>query len=435
MEPHPPLGKLFIALGEKIIAPNRNINTSAFLATDYIKNISQGYSFAGVRFFPVLFATLSAGIFFLILYALSRMAIFSFLFTSLYLFENAIIVHSRGAMLESTQIFFALLLIWWTIYCVNAVSHARKSKLGWFGVVGVLYGLVMSVKLNGAMLGFTLIILLVAEFHYLGQHKTFIRNLFIKSFIFILSSLFIFISVYLIHFALARKAVDNRYYEASKQYKAIIDKRQTSKITNIPLMLKEHINFIFHYEKGVPEYDFCKEGENGSLPITWPFGDKGINYRWESNVGKVKYLYLQGNPIIWGMGILGVFLSVNLLVSYMFFNTRIKNKRLFFFIVVFLMLYVLYMGMAMSIARVMYLYHYFIPLILSFILSYLMFLYFFEERLKKNDKRIYIMVFILVLAIIITYVFFSPLTYYQPLTSAQFNLRNWFPFWGLKSVK
>ena len=41
METHPPLGKLFIALGEYIIHPNDNISQSEllkFTQTDYIKD-------------------------------------------------------------------------------------------------------------------------------------------------------------------------------------------------------------------------------------------------------------------------------------------------------------------------------------------------------------------------------------------------------------
>ena len=39
LEPHPPLGKLIIALGEKIINPNKNVNTESFLKTDSLQFI------------------------------------------------------------------------------------------------------------------------------------------------------------------------------------------------------------------------------------------------------------------------------------------------------------------------------------------------------------------------------------------------------------
>src|SRR5437879_5125374 len=108
MEPHPPLGKLLIALGEYLFHPNMHINITSFLTTDAIGTAPAGFSFVGVRFFPALLATLSADLFFFILYTLSKNLFLSFLFSSLYLFDNALIVHSRGAMLEGIQIFFVL---------------------------------------------------------------------------------------------------------------------------------------------------------------------------------------------------------------------------------------------------------------------------------------------------------------------------------------
>src|SRR4051795_6992849 len=64
MEPHPPLGKLLIALGEYLFHPNSHLDTTSFLTMDFITTLPTGFSFVGVRFFPVLFATLSAGLFF-----------------------------------------------------------------------------------------------------------------------------------------------------------------------------------------------------------------------------------------------------------------------------------------------------------------------------------------------------------------------------------
>ena len=75
MEPHPPLGKLFVALGEYIIHPNDGITPVElfkFTQTDYISSFPVEYSFAGVRFFSALFAWLSAIVFFYIFYFISK---------------------------------------------------------------------------------------------------------------------------------------------------------------------------------------------------------------------------------------------------------------------------------------------------------------------------------------------------------------------------
>ena len=105
-ESHPPLGKLFMALGENVFGRNDHLDRSAFTLTEKIDTVPKGYSFIGVRFFPVLFAVLGAVLFFLILNRLIGKPFFAFIFSGFYVFENAFILHSRGAMLDSTQLFF-----------------------------------------------------------------------------------------------------------------------------------------------------------------------------------------------------------------------------------------------------------------------------------------------------------------------------------------
>jgi len=438
MEPHPPLGKLFIALGEQLIAPNRGVNTNAFLATDYIQDIPQGYSFAGVRFFPALFAPLSACLFYIILLRASEKPFLSFLFTSLYLFENALIVHSRGAMLEPVQLFFILLLILGFVTGVRNKSITLWSYL----VFGFLYGAAMAVKLNSITLGFLFIAAMFFE-KYRMRRSNAGTGVFMKGVLWFAgrallfggAAFAVFAGTYYVHIALAKRAVDGRYYEASGQYKKIMEQGKTGAISNFPTLFAEHIRFISHYEKGVPRYDACKPGENGSLPVAWPFGNKSINYRWESRDGFVRYLYLQGNPVIWLAGILGVLLAANLLGSYFMFRHQVKDRARLFLVSVFFALYVLYMGSVMSLERVMYLYHYFIPLIYSMILFFLLALYLFDERLKRKDRRVYSGILVLIGIVISVYLFFSPLTYYLPLSTAQFELRDWFGFWGMEAVR
>ena len=66
MEPHPPLGKQLIALGEYILQPNALLDTKDFLTTNKIKKIPTTYSFLGVRLIPSLCAAGSAILFYLI---------------------------------------------------------------------------------------------------------------------------------------------------------------------------------------------------------------------------------------------------------------------------------------------------------------------------------------------------------------------------------
>jgi dolichyl-phosphate-mannose--protein O-mannosyl transferase len=446
MEPHPPLGKMFIALGEHLFKPNRGLDRSSFLTTDYVKNVPRGYSFRGVRFFPTLFATLSGVVFFFILFAISKNAIISLLFSSLYLFENAFIVHSRGAMLEGVQMFFTLLSLWYFLVLLDKSRVVARHYL----LLGLLVGLNVSVKLNGLLLLWLfpalfffrrrlgLILKAGRDFVLNGETGEFLpvlKDLVFQGLTFVLAAGGVLLGSYYLHYRLGQKAIPGRYYQASDGYRRVIDSGAAGSLAGFPVALRDNLRFIPYFEKGVPKYDVCKKGENGSLPFTWPFGNKSINYRWEkSGGGAVKYLYLQGNPLIWFSGLIGLLLAVSLVVSRVFFGLKVSDRRLFFLIKTFLFLYVVYMYAVARLRRVLYLYHYFIPLTISLLLAFTIFNYLFGERIKRRDRRLLLGVGVFAAAVILVYAFFAPLTYYRPLTTAQFQARQWFTFWKLEPV-
>ena len=104
MHEHPPLGKLLIALGEKIFDANQIDNQ--FTGTDYTAALPAEFSFTGYRFFSALLSWFTAPVFFLILLVVTRHPLWSALLSSFYVFDNALIVHGRGAMLDGPLIFF-----------------------------------------------------------------------------------------------------------------------------------------------------------------------------------------------------------------------------------------------------------------------------------------------------------------------------------------
>src|SRR3989338_6994676 len=83
-------------------------------------------------------------------------------------------------------------------------------------------------------------------------------------------------------------------------------------------------------------------------------------------------------------------LSLILIIGRIVFKNPVKNKSLFYFITTFAALYVIYMAIMLRIERVMYLYHYFIPLLFSFILAFLVFNYIFEDKVVNKSKKLYI---------------------------------------------
>jgi hypothetical protein len=89
-----------------------------------------------------------------------------------------------------------------------------------------------------------------------------------------------------------------------------------------------------------------------------------------------------------------------------------------------------YMGVMVSLDRVMYLYHYFIPFIFSLTLAALTLRELRGSWLSVRWIRISAGSLFLV-AVVASFRFFSPLTYATPLTNEEFSRRSWFRLWDL----
>ena len=426
MEPHPPFGKMLIALGEVLLHPNKHIDKSGFDKTDYIKHFPKGMSYAGYRLFPSLFAWLNVVLFFLILKNITNHNLLSFLGSFLYLFDNAIIVHSRAAMLESIQLFFIFAAVLWFVKKYN-----QKKSLKDYLILGILSGLAIAVKANSAIVFLLFVLWIFKDIRSFG----FSLKIFPQTILYGFGASAIFFAIFYLHFALGNHVVDKRYYAASSEYKTILQKHQTANPKYFWIMLRDNLEYMHNYEKGVPKLNLCKKGENGSLFIGWPLGIKAINYRWEKHGSSVQYIYLQGNPITWMIGFIAVILSGVLVLAVFIFGLPVKNRVVFEYIASFFFIYVSYMIAVGQIPRVMYLYHYFIPLCFSYILAVALLYYIYEEYILKKDMVVWSAIILIAGAIVFGWWFFSPFTYYKPLNTLQFQKRIWFDFWKLKAIR
>ncbi len=429
MEQHPPLGKLLIALGEKIIHPN--VQTDQFLGTDYGTDFSEGFSFAGYRLFSALFAWWTAPVIFLIFLLLLRNPLHSALLSFVYIFDNALIVHSRGAMLEGSLDFFCALTILFFLLTLRDREQRRRFIL-WSILFGMSFGLMVSTKVLGlAFILLTLPVLWVIVPRW-KKALGFVA-------LFAASALLVFCSIWKIHFSLGKTInpdlPDSGYYQASLEYKNIIAYGMTGNLRSFPVMFRDSLAYIPFYNRGAPRLDLCKEDENGSPPYFWPLGARTINYRWQTpDSSAYHYLYLVPNPIVWWGAAAAVFLSACFLICSVLCPPKRPLKHRFL-MAVFLALYLSFMIAILRIPRVLYLYHYFIPLMVSFILVALV----FDEiqslgssQLKERGKTILALVFAVLM--FFAYHFYRPLTYYGPLTDAQFNRRNIFSLWDMHCV-
>ena len=74
---------------------------------------------------------------------------------------------------------------------------------------------------------------------------------------------------------------------------------------------KDYLNFMFADLKGVPKTD-----PNGSKPLVWPLMRGTINYRWDSTGNRTAYVQLAGNPVGWYLGLVALVASAWLVLSW-----------------------------------------------------------------------------------------------------------------------
>jgi dolichyl-phosphate-mannose-protein mannosyltransferase len=435
MEAHPPLSKLIITAGEVLINPNTdydNLNPIAKLCMsltyidyndskisllDYRKiypnaieksklnnfnnineenKLDRGYSYCGVRFMPTLFALFIPILIYyliLILTANKYLALFS---SFLVIFENALITHYRAAMLDGIQMVFILLTL---IFFSKIIKSGKiEWNCNWFLML-VFSSLALACKHNAVFLMIFPLLLITKKINVKS-----IMGLVVSYSVILL----IYSSVFFVHINNGRVYAANKqdrigYYNADSQTKDYLNKTSTD--FNYFGILKSNMEYMQNHHLNVPLLDPTNPNENGSYPTSWVFMKKIINYN--NNSVESKKLTLVGNPIIWALSLIAALLSIWNLFKVVFKKELFHNKYHLYLIIYFGLYsgYFLLMCLTSSL-RVMYLYHYFIGFVLTFILLAL------NIKLNNWDSKNNLPVFIaLFVFILIGYCLIFPFTY------------------------
>ncbi len=445
MEPHPPLGKMFMALGEVWFGDNEKVNKQPLLVTDYLTGDAAPpeMTYKGFRWPSTVLMALSVVFFFGIINCITQRAWLAAAFTSLVIFDNALVIHSRAAHLDGIQLFFILGAIYYFVRTVTQfIYHQQAVRLKHYAIIGVWIGLGIMVKVTAAILLLLFAMLFIVEqWHNVKSWnwKLLLNRLLVTVPSAVIPLAFVCLAVFYVHIGMGTKVIANKTYKASPEYLEQIRLGDTWSLKTFQLGLRDNWKYMSEYADGVPRLDVCKPDENGSYALGWPLSKKTINYRWDRNVedGKVivKYKYLIGNPIVWFSIVGGIILSVGLIISRYVYKNPVKDEHLFYWICAFTGLYLCYMTAILQIERVMYLYHYFIALIFGAINLALMFTYLYREDVIANNKHTIINAALFAGLVISIFAFFSPFTYGFGLTEDQFEMRNWFEFWKLQVVR
>lgn len=433
-EPHPPLALLLIAAGESWSETNLSIDKQILVGSKHIGGdaLPKGFDFSGMRLMPSLFAVFGGLVFYGLMFQLFKNHLHALLFSGLYLFENAFTVHFRAVHLDSFQMFFSIAFLWQFVYLWQ-----RKTRVPvWqYAALASLVGLAMMVKVNSVIL---LVLFPVLYFKDRNtqdakQRSAWIKDFASKSGISIAAIAIVFFAVFYAHASLTptlpsadttagRQDLENM----SPEYRNHLEQRTPLTPSMVITIARDYYKFMDKDHHGVPKLDITKPGENGSHPMHWPFHDRNINYRWDSADGKTAYVQLVGNQLAWYSGTLAVIFCLMLIINYRVLAIPPRGTwPTYHLIEVFTGLYVAFMGLHLWLItqRVMYLYHYFIGLMISYVILALLWQYLCEVHATFAKHRTRILV-IASAAYLASYLFFLPLSNHTPMTKEQCERRN-----------
>lgn len=432
-EAHPPLGKLLIAAGEVLTGANKNIDKHVLTGSKYIAGdlLPKGFSMTGMRLMPSLFAVFAAVCFFGLMFSLTQNRLAGVLLSALYVFENAYIVHFRAAHLDSFQLCFSLGALW---YFVTLWRSPAKLDGSQYARLAGLIGLAIMIKINGVLL-LTLFPLLYWQDgkKWQGSASARLADFLKKSGAAVASILAVTFLVFWISALCGRNLPDPQspagrddISKMSPQYQQFLTNHEWLTPIVVAHITVDYFAFMSQSHEGVPKLDQCKTGENGSYPLNWPLMDRTINYRWDAANGKTSYVQLVGNVTSWSLGFAAVILSLGLILSHRVFNAPVRNQQTYALIEVFSALYLVFMGLHLWLGaqRVMYLYHYFLGLSLSYALVALNGMYLSDVRPWFTRHRTAIFSAFLI-GILGCFVFIAPLTYHYPISKTRCEIHNW----------
>lgn len=433
-EPHPPLGLMLIAAGEKLSGANKNIDKRVLLETKQISGdaVPKDFSFAGMRLMPSLFAAFGALAFFALMYELFANRLHALLLSSLYLFENAFTVHFRATHLDAFQIFFSIATLWLFVRLWQRRIPLRPLD---YAALSTWCALAIMVKVNAVVLLALFPALYFKDASVLRSKRAlrWAADFISKSGAAIAALALVIFSVFYVHAALTSNlpplntpAANQDLANMSPEYRTYLEQHQELTPGMVLIIARDYYKFMKKDHEGVPKLDPSKPGENGSHPLHWPFHDRNINYRWDSADGKTAYVQLVGNQLSWYAGTAAVIFSLILVINYRLFAIPLRGSlRTYELIEVFTGLYMVFMLLHLWLItqRVMYLYHYFLGLTISYVLLALLWQYLSEVHAGFARHRTKILA-IASAAILGSYLFFLPLSNHWPMTKEQCERRN-----------
>jgi dolichyl-phosphate-mannose--protein O-mannosyl transferase len=416
---HPPLGFLLLSIAPRVGAARPQDAALASEKTVAGQAIAAGYDFARARLGSALAGILGAVAFYALMLALTQRLGLALALGNLFTFENAFLVQFRAAQLDSFLMLFSLLAL---LAFVMMLRRADKRSFGLEIAFGAAVGLAMMVKLIGAWLVLAGPLLLIRQCKARGPRP--LASKLLESLTSTIAMSMAFLGAIVLVFSLqtadatrgpnvssAAGAHDLGFM--SHAYRDWLEGRGGSFPAAVVAAAQDDLAYGLNDLVDVPRAD-----PNGSSPLEWPFMRRTISYRWDSDGVVTRYVQLVGNPVGWTLGLAGLILG-----PIIAFGARRDDRRALAVAILVLWAEVMLVHLWLAQTRVMYLYHYFPGLILSWCLVALAASEALDRFSARNSPGKTVIA-LAVLAHLAAFWFWSPMTFGQGISASACRARD-----------
>ena len=433
---HPPLGKLLLAIPAFFTKLNFNFNWASY--SDYPNDVN----FLALRFLPALLGSLLVILIYFLVKEMGFSRRIAFISSFFVLFGNAFIVQSQFILLDIILVFFIFLSLYFFFVAKKFVFPSRE----WY-VFNILCALSLAAAFSIKWTG--LGALGIVWFFVIFQDKLFSKSrkeILAKICLILISPLIIYFLIFALHFYLLPLSCESNRGEVLNEFDdVVVFDENDSDVLHITYNESPQ-GSIFQKFITVNKWRLFSNISEANTHYyrsdwhTWPFMVRPINYFQKEQDNKVSFIYFFGNPLVWWFGILGILGSIYLVIRNYLYKFKMKLSQNFYSysFIVLIFGYLIYFIPFATIQRFMFLYHYLPALVFSIIL----FAIFFEEiinilfgeqpknKIFCNNKKANLALLLILFAVFLSFVYFSPLTYGFPLTEQQFDSRMWLDTWS-----
>lgn len=378
---HPPLGKLLLYLGSVL---------SGYEADLTFQNINQVYPndhYKKLRFWPSLTGSLISPVVYLTLRMCDATFVWSTVGAILPAFDNMLLVESRFVLIDAYLWFFAAL----SSLIIACAIRIRNHNILFAVLTGLSVGATLSVKFTGAGVS-------IAAVHAFFMHYNFF-DAFKMSFYAAISGFFMLIGSFYVHFVLLPNPGMGCAY--TRQICKKMEKHELSPLVATFDLIRTMLSSNFAINEEHPY---------SSKWWQWPLQLGKGNWMW---VNEKEELWSVGTTVIWYFSFLSLILVIIRLP---------KDKNVLHNLWILITYFISYLPFAL-IKRVMWNYHYAIPLIYSLEIATVAW-----SGIPNAHVR-YSLPLILLIAAALNYMVLIPVTNGLPIDSNDYYNKFFFKAW------